>query len=64
MESGLVPAPEAIVYLGSHEGAMLDHAYVYADFNQKLLLQGLVNWLQETQTRELVITQMDKVLSF
>ena len=40
MDPALVEAVKHIGYLGTHEGAFLDHVYAYAVFVEGLLLRG------------------------
>ena len=64
IDPALNPALTRIGYLGSHEGAFTDHSLAYADFDEVLLFQGVINRPVTRHSREILIEQADKVKAF
>ena len=50
--------------LGSQEGNFSDHSMCYIDFDSKTLFRGVVNRPIDLTSREFMLTQADKVLTF
>lgn len=56
----LIPAIRAIGTLGLHEAMVSDHVMVYADLDEAMLFEGLVNRPVRVPNREFILAQADK----
>ena len=63
-DPALVEAIECIRYLGTYEGQFSDHVYVYVDFNEKRLFRGTINRPVDIHSREFLVEQTDKTVTF
>jgi hypothetical protein len=59
-DEALVHAIKRIGTLGLHHAIVSDHVMVYADIDESLLFQGLINRPVRVPTREFVLAQADK----
>jgi hypothetical protein len=64
VDKALSPSILRIGYLGSHQGAFLDHSLAYADFDKSLLFQGVINRPVAWHCREILLEQNDKIQAF
>ena len=58
------PAIKRIGYLGTHQGAPSDHCLTYVDLDEQILFQGILNRPVPHHSREITLSQDDKVLEF
>jgi hypothetical protein len=59
-DEALVPAIKAIGTLGLHEAMVSDHVMVYADLDEAMLFEGLVNRPVRVPNRKFILAQADK----
>ena len=64
MDPALEEAVHHIGYLGTYEGAFLDHVYAYVDFDEGRLFRGKINWPVDVHSRESMLEQIDKKEAF
>jgi hypothetical protein len=64
IDPALSPALVRIGYLGTHDGALLDHVMMLADFDECKLFAGILNRPPPRHSREILIEQTDKVQAF
>ena len=64
MDSALTSFITNIGYLGTHDGAVSDHALAYVDMDHTQMFAGLINRPPPPHLREILIEQEDKVQGF
>lgn len=55
---------QSIGYLGTHQGAFSDHCLAYIDVDEQMLFRGILNRPVNHHSREITISQADKVQKF
>ncbi len=64
MDPALTHSIQWIGYLGTHEGAVLDHVMAYVDMDHRQMFVGVVNRPPMAHSPEILIEQEDKVQAF
>ena len=59
-----IPAIQCVGYLGTHQGAYSDHCLAYIDVDEQQLFRGILNRPVAHHSREITLTQEDKVQRF
>ena len=64
MDQALVPSIKSIGYLGTHDGATLDHVTAYVDMDHRQMFAGIITKPPPLTARDILIEQEDKVQNF